>query len=105
MKNKVIWNLYCFGYIGKNRETFEKKFKKHFNLVEDLHNETKNFIKIYLEYKNDAFVWIDGANLYPSSFANRYTRVKGDNKYGFSENETGGFFDQCSLSLLSTKVA
>ena len=45
-----------FWLYWKNRETFEKKFKKHFNLVEDLHNETKNFIKIYLAYKNDAFV-------------------------------------------------
>ena len=45
-----------FWLYWKNRETFEKKFKKHFNLGEDLHYETKNFIKIYLEYKNDVFV-------------------------------------------------
>ena len=36
----------------KNREIFEKKFKKHFNLGDDLHNETKNFMKICLEYED-----------------------------------------------------
>ena len=45
-----------FWLYWKYRETFGKKFKKHFNLGEDLHNETKNFIKTYLEYKNDVFV-------------------------------------------------
>ena len=27
----------------KSRETFEKKFKKHLNLGDNLHNQTKNF--------------------------------------------------------------
>ena len=57
------------------------------NLRVDLHNETKNVIKIYLEYKD--FVKIDGANLYPSCFFNRYIRVKDGNEDGFSENEVG----------------
>ena len=72
-------NLYCFGY------TFKKKFKKDFNSEDDLHNETENFIKIDLEYEGDVSVRADGANLYPSCFANRYIKVKGDNEYGFSE--------------------
>ena len=67
---KVIWELFW-----KNRETFEKNFKKHFNLGDDLHNETENFIEIYLKYKN-VFVRADGANLYLSCFDNRYIRVK-----------------------------
>ena len=71
-----------FVYFGKvhqrkNRETFEKTFKKHFNLGDYGHNETENFIKIYLEYEDDVFVRVDGANLYPSCFANRYVSVKG----------------------------
>ena len=73
----------------KNRETFQKKFKKHFNLGDNLHNETKNFTKIYLEYEDDVFVRVDGAYFYPSCFANRYIRVKGDNEYRFNKNETG----------------
>ena len=72
--------------ILENRETFERKFKKYFNLGDELHNETKNFVKIYLEYE-DVFVRVDGANLYPSCFANRYIRVKDDDQYRFSENE------------------
>ena len=31
----------------KNRENFEKKIKKAFNLVDDHHNETENFITVY----------------------------------------------------------
>ena len=81
LKHILLW-LYW-----KNRETFEKKFKKHFNLGDDLHNENKNFIKIYLEYGDDVLVRIDVTNLYPGCFSNRY--MKGDNKYGFSKNETG----------------
>ena len=49
----------------------------------------KSVIIIYLEYEDGFFVRVDGANLYPSYFANRYIRVKGDNKYEFSKNETG----------------
>ena len=73
------------------KETFEKKFKKLFNLGDDLYNETKNITKIYLEYKNVFFFRVDGANLYPSCFGNKYIRVKGDNTYGFSENKMGFF--------------
>ena len=71
----------------KNRETFERKFKKYFNFGDELHNETKNFVKIYLEYE-DVFVRVNGANLYPSCFANRYIRVKDDDQYRFSKSET-----------------
>ena len=85
-------NLYCFGY------TFKKKFKKDFNSEDDLHNETENFIKTDLEYEDDVFVRADGAILYPSCFANRYIKVKGDNEYGFSEK-----YGWCSLSLISFK--
>ena len=81
LKPILVW-LYW-----KNREIFEKKLKKHFNLGHELHNETKNSKKIYLEYKDDVFVRVDGAYLYPSCFANRYIRVKGDNENRFSKNE------------------
>ena len=89
MKKKVIWNLYCFDYVGKTEKLLTKKFKKHFSLGDDLHNETENFIKIYLEYEDDVFVRVDGSNLYPSCFTNKYIRVKGDNEYGFSKNKAG----------------
>ena len=35
----------------KNRENFERKIKKAFNLVDDHHNETENFITVYYNMK------------------------------------------------------
>ena len=42
-----------------------------------------------MEYEDDDFVRVNGANFYPSYFASRYIRVKGNNEYGFRENEYG----------------
>ena len=100
---KVFWNLYCFGYIEKNRETFEEKFRKHSNLADNLDNETENFIKNCLEYEDDVFVRVDGANLYSSCFANRYIRVKCDSEYGFSENEAGVYMNDVHYPWLVFK--
>ena len=41
-----LFETYTALVILKNGETFEKKFKKHSNLADDLDNETENFIKI-----------------------------------------------------------
>ena len=78
----ILW-LYC-----KNRETFIEKFRKQINLKKDPHNLAENFIRIYLEHKDEVYVIHDGVTLYPSCFANRYLREITDNSYGFND-ETG----------------
>ena len=64
----ILW-LYC-----KNRETFVEKFRKQINLKKDPHNLAENFIRIYLEHKDEVYVIHDGVALYPICFANRYLR-------------------------------
>ena len=78
----ILW-LYC-----KNRETFVEKFRKQINLKKDPHNLAENFIRIYLEHKDEVYVIHDGVTLYPSCFANRYLREITDDSYGFND-ETG----------------
>ena len=78
----LLW-VYC-----KYRETLVEKFRKKINLRKERHNLAENFIRIYLEHKDEDFVIHDGVTLYPSCFANRYLREITDNSYGFSD-ETG----------------
>ena len=98
-----LFETYTALVILKNGETFEKKFKRHSNLADDLDNETENFIKNCLVYEDDVFVRVDGANLYPSCFANRYIRVKRDSEYGFSENQAGVYMNDVRYPWLVFK--
>ena len=79
--------LYC-GFIVKIEKRSLKNFRKQINLKKDPHNLAENFIRIYLEHKDEVYVIHDGVTLYPSCFANRYLREITDDSYGFND-ETG----------------
>ena len=71
LKPILVW-LYW-----KYREIFEKKIREWFNLGEDQDNQTKNFIRIYLEHDDEdegVIFTKDGTHIYPVCFAIRQSR-------------------------------
>ena len=71
LKPILVW-LYW-----KYREIFDKKMREWFNLGEDHNNQTKNFIRIYLERDDEdegVILTKDGTHIYPVCFAIRQSR-------------------------------
>ena len=60
VKPILLW-LYC-----KNRELFLEKFRIKFQLGKDSYGVTENFIRIYLEDKDEEHIVINDFQLYPN---------------------------------------
>ena len=76
-----LW-LYC-----KTREVFLEKFWIKFQLGKDSYDITKNFIRIYLEDKDEDHIVINDILLYPNCFVYRYLNEITDNSYRYNDGE------------------
>ena len=81
MKTILLW-FYC-----KNREVFLEKFWIKFQLGENSYDVTKNFIKIYLEDKDEDHTVPNDVPLYPNCFVYRHLNEITDNTSGSDDGE------------------
>ena len=56
-----------------------------FQLGKDSYDVTENFIRIYLEHKDEDHIVINDVPLYPNCFVYRYLNEITDNSYGYND--------------------
>ena len=86
-KDKKIVRLILLWLYCENREVFLEKFWTKFQLGKNSYEVTENFIRIYLEHKDEDHIVVNDIPLYPNFFVFRYLNEITDKSYGYDDGE------------------